>query len=255
VDVERSVLLFCAIVAVMAFVCGTIGLRLVFDRPNRYQSLLPPFGWYTMGSVFVLLGSGLGFVVIRQGDYGQLVGAACAILVAFWCWKAGRTATARGRSDAHASPNKRIEFARGLSRRQAGNQHESLSCIRPHRRVVTRAVPPGIGRNGRPWPHTVFRRNAALEVTARVFATLNAEWRRSADANEPLPVWAAISIPCCRVLRFGVGNRSNGRPGNPRLRRRDQTLGRHSRVARLFRDSFLKRTLAVAVASGRSTSA
>lgn len=83
--------------------CGTIGLRLTFDRPNRYQSLLPPFGWYAMGSVFVLLGLGLGVVVIHQGDYEQLVGAACAILVAFWCWKAGRNATTRGRSDAHAS--------------------------------------------------------------------------------------------------------------------------------------------------------
>jgi hypothetical protein len=103
VDIERSVLLFCAIVAVVAFVCGTIGLRLTFNRPNRYQSLLPPFGWYTMASVFVLLGLGLGFVVIRQGDYEQLVGAACAVLVALWCWKAGRTATARGRSDAHTS--------------------------------------------------------------------------------------------------------------------------------------------------------
>ena len=103
VDVERSVLLFCAIAAVGAVLCGTIGLRLTFDRPNRYQSLLPPYGWHTMGSVFVLLGLGLGFVVIRQGDYEQLVGAACAILVAFWCWKAGRNATARGRSDTHAS--------------------------------------------------------------------------------------------------------------------------------------------------------
>jgi predicted permease len=104
VDIERSALLFCAIVAIVAFVCGTIGFRLTFDRPNRYQSLLPPFGWYTMAFVFVLLGSGLGFMVIRrEGDYEQLVGAACAIVVARWCWKAGRTATARGRSDAHAS--------------------------------------------------------------------------------------------------------------------------------------------------------
>jgi hypothetical protein len=97
-DIENSALLFSAVVAIVALVCGTIGLRLTFNRPNRYHSLLPPVAWYAMAFVFALLGSGLGLAVARRGEYDQLVGAACAILFAFWCWKAGRTAAARGRS-------------------------------------------------------------------------------------------------------------------------------------------------------------
>lgn len=101
--IERSVLIFSAIISIVGFVCCLIGLRLALNRPNRYQSLLPPYGWYTMALVFVVLGPALGFLMIRQGDYEQLIGAACATLFGGWCWKAGRGAAARGRSDAHAS--------------------------------------------------------------------------------------------------------------------------------------------------------
>jgi hypothetical protein len=93
--IERSVLIFSAIISIVGFVCCLIGFRLAVNRPNRYQSLLPPFGWYAIALVFVVLGPALRFLVIRQGDYEQLVGAACAIAFGGWCWKAGRVAAAR----------------------------------------------------------------------------------------------------------------------------------------------------------------
>jgi hypothetical protein len=101
--VEPSVLVFTAVLTIVGLVCGVMGIRLTFNRPNRYRSLLPPLGWYAMTSVFALLGSILGFVVIRRGDYEQLVGVACTVAFAAWCWRAGRIAAARGRSDAGAS--------------------------------------------------------------------------------------------------------------------------------------------------------
>src|SRR5688572_26763952 len=86
--VERSVLIASVILSIIGFACCLIGFRLAFNRPNRYQSLLPPFGWYAMALIFVVLGPGLGVLMIRQGDYEQLVGAACAILFGVFCWKA-----------------------------------------------------------------------------------------------------------------------------------------------------------------------
>jgi len=98
-DMNRTVLLLSAAIAAVAGVCGTIGFRLAFNRPNRYHSLLPPFGWYAMAAVFVAFGSVLGFELIRDGNYEQLVAAGCAILLGYWSWKAGRIAAARGRGD------------------------------------------------------------------------------------------------------------------------------------------------------------
>ena len=106
--VEPSALIFSAVLTIVGLVCGVIGIRLTFNRPNRYQSLLPPLGWYAIASVFALLAPSLGFTVIRHRDYEQLVGVACTVVFAVWCWRAGRAAAARGRSDA-AGPDKRID--------------------------------------------------------------------------------------------------------------------------------------------------
>lgn len=99
---ERSALIVSAVLSMVGFVCCLIGLRLTLNRPNRYQSLLPPFGWYTIAFVFVVLGPVLGYLTIRQGEFRQLIGAACAVLLGAWCWKAGRVAAMRGRTDAPA---------------------------------------------------------------------------------------------------------------------------------------------------------
>lgn len=101
--VEPAVLLFAAVCTIVGLVCGVLGLRLTLNRPNRYQSLLPPPGWYALASVFGVLAPVLGFVVVRHGDYEHLVGAACTVVLALWCWKAGRIAAARGRSGAGTS--------------------------------------------------------------------------------------------------------------------------------------------------------
>jgi hypothetical protein len=100
--VTPSAFIFSAVVGIVGFFCTLIGYRLALDRPNRYQSLLPPIGWYILALVFAVIGFVLGVVVLRRADYTQLIGVACCFVFASWCWRAGRIAHARGRSDAHA---------------------------------------------------------------------------------------------------------------------------------------------------------
>jgi ABC-type polysaccharide/polyol phosphate export permease len=97
--IERSALVVSVVLSIVGFVCIVVGLRLTLNRPNRYQSLLPPLGWYAISLLFAVLGPSLGYLAVRRGDYEHIIGAACSIVIAFWCWKAGRTAASRGRSD------------------------------------------------------------------------------------------------------------------------------------------------------------
>jgi hypothetical protein len=92
---EPAVLLFAAVCTIVALVCGVLGVRLTLNRPNRYQSLLPPLGWYALTSFFGVLAPVLGLVVIRHGDYEHLVGVACTVVLALCCWRTGRTAATR----------------------------------------------------------------------------------------------------------------------------------------------------------------
>jgi len=53
-------------VAVCAFFLF-VGYRLLFNRPNKYGSLLPPIGWYTLAGTFVSLAALLGTASLLAG--------------------------------------------------------------------------------------------------------------------------------------------------------------------------------------------
>ena len=74
-----------------------VGYRLAWNRPNRYQSILPPSGWYALSLCFVALGSALGIATIRMGIKLPLVaGVASAFAIAAGSLKAGRIIAQRG---------------------------------------------------------------------------------------------------------------------------------------------------------------
>src|SRR5437868_6942110 len=44
----------------LGLLLSSMGLRLVANRPNKYQSMLPPVGWDVLSFVFFALGAMLG---------------------------------------------------------------------------------------------------------------------------------------------------------------------------------------------------
>jgi hypothetical protein len=78
--------------AALAVFCLTLGYRLLLNRPNRYGSLLSPGTWRALSIGFlgfVLLLVGLSFLSPTRLSVGALIGA---LMIAGWCWIAGRTA-------------------------------------------------------------------------------------------------------------------------------------------------------------------
>ena len=76
--------------------CIATGYRLVFNRPNRYQSVLPPWGWYALALAFAALAAGTAFLVHGKGYPGKMAGNVWAIGFSALCFKAGRKAALRG---------------------------------------------------------------------------------------------------------------------------------------------------------------
>jgi hypothetical protein len=92
---------FLILVALGAF-CTLVGYRLAFNRPNRYQSVLPPLGWYALACGFAVLGGLLLFVPGKNPHPNVWENAAAAGLCgmfATWCLRAGRITARRGKAD------------------------------------------------------------------------------------------------------------------------------------------------------------
>lgn len=54
---------------VISAFCSLVGYRLLFNRPNRYGSLLSPVGWKTLAAFLCVLGIGLAAVAIWREEY------------------------------------------------------------------------------------------------------------------------------------------------------------------------------------------
>ena len=77
---------------IVAAFCSTVGYRLLFNRPNRYRSLLSPTGWRVLAAFFVALGVGLGAVAIPRADYEFLIAVPPLGLLVYRCLAAARVA-------------------------------------------------------------------------------------------------------------------------------------------------------------------
>jgi hypothetical protein len=90
------VVAFCGVVVAMTVFFLFIGYRLIFNRPNQHGSMLPPSGWYALGSVFGLVALGIAAPLVWVGLYDELIPAGCALVLAAWCFRAARGRTPRG---------------------------------------------------------------------------------------------------------------------------------------------------------------
>lgn len=82
--------------ALIALFCVVVGYRLAFDRSNRYQSILPPLGWYALAVVFLVSAVAVSIVSLLDARYVGVVSAALGAALAYRCLKAGRQAAQRG---------------------------------------------------------------------------------------------------------------------------------------------------------------
>jgi hypothetical protein len=92
--------------AVLATFCALVGWRLFLNRPNRFGSILGPFGWRVLGTMFGVMAAAAfvhSVVLLRNGESseGVLVTAvttlvSCAIFC-HWCFLAARRAVSNAR--------------------------------------------------------------------------------------------------------------------------------------------------------------
>ncbi len=87
---QLAVLVIEVISAAITAFCLFVGYRLVFKRPNRHGSALPPVGWYALGSMFVLLAIGTAAPLLWTAQYSELTGSLCAAVFAAWCFLAAK---------------------------------------------------------------------------------------------------------------------------------------------------------------------
>jgi O-antigen/teichoic acid export membrane protein len=88
--IERSAVILLSVLVVVSAFCTFVGYRLVFNRPNRYGSLLSPNAWIVLAGVFATVG--LLFTVLffshKLGVSGFLAAAASSFAFAVMCWRA-----------------------------------------------------------------------------------------------------------------------------------------------------------------------
>jgi hypothetical protein len=76
-----------------------LGYRLVLCRPNRYQSVLPPWGWNMLTLGFVALTVSLFVSRIDKLNKDDMVGLFSSVCITAMCFKAGRVTALRGKTD------------------------------------------------------------------------------------------------------------------------------------------------------------
>jgi len=83
-----EVLILAAGVLVVGVFCFMVGGRLFLALPNRYGSILSPFGWHTLGLLSLATGIAIGVAALRAGRVDDLVGTASTVIFALWCHRA-----------------------------------------------------------------------------------------------------------------------------------------------------------------------
>ena len=87
-------------IALIGFFCVLVGYRLALNRPNRYQSILPPLGWYALTACFIAAGGALSIATLHMRiNLPVAAGLAATFVIAAACLKAGRIVARRGMVD------------------------------------------------------------------------------------------------------------------------------------------------------------
>ncbi len=72
--VEAEALAFVCVVLPVAWFCMAVGLRLAFNRPNRYGSIAGPWTWRVLATIFVLVA--IAFIAVAAMQKEPLFAAA-----------------------------------------------------------------------------------------------------------------------------------------------------------------------------------
>ena len=75
---------------VLSSLCLLLGYRLVFNRPNKYGSLLPPKGWRVLATCFGVVAALLGSTAVQNVDSTAAVAMLGAAALAYACVMAAR---------------------------------------------------------------------------------------------------------------------------------------------------------------------
>lgn len=98
-DIASTGLWLLAVAGIIGYFLTSVGYRLSFDRPNRYQSILPPYGWYALALMFGGLGLALIIPVIRKVDVLGVASVLGLATFGIMSYKAGRITAYRGKAD------------------------------------------------------------------------------------------------------------------------------------------------------------
>jgi hypothetical protein len=94
---------FVVVAGVLGLFCSTIGYRLTFNRPNRYNSILSPTSWLLLTVCFGAIGIAVAAFHLYSGAYIEAVGSfAFASALVYGCVQARRGAISN--KSVHGAP-------------------------------------------------------------------------------------------------------------------------------------------------------
>jgi len=86
-----GVVFICGLVLLATFLV-VVGFRLLFSRPNKYQSLLSPSVWMFLGLAFTLLSGLIARSMLNGNSHVELETPICTLLLGVGCfWLAQRS--------------------------------------------------------------------------------------------------------------------------------------------------------------------
>ncbi|HEY4370014.1 MAG TPA: hypothetical protein VGN07_22465 [Steroidobacteraceae bacterium] len=90
-----AVLAVMTIFALIGVFCAVTGYRLLFNRPNRYGSLLSPIGWWILSGLFAAMALGLAVFVLESRKYDGVAVPLISGGFAYQSYRAGLAARRR----------------------------------------------------------------------------------------------------------------------------------------------------------------
>lgn len=80
------------VLACVGALCLAVGYRMLFDRPNKYGSLLSPLAWYGTGAMLAFSAIALASMLLRDQAYDELWAVTGPAFLSLLCVYSGKAA-------------------------------------------------------------------------------------------------------------------------------------------------------------------